>query len=186
MARFYVLAAPANVWMLILVLAAAFAVQLNTGELPCPLCVMQRIALMMCALGPLHILMRSRAGSLAVQDVAVGCGIAIVAALVGAAASSRQVLLHILPGDQGYGSPVLGLHLYTWSLIACACQIAASAIMLLGVAWLRTERSGYPPAVKFTVFAFALLVVANLLSVVAEAGWNWDLPADPVKYLIFK
>src|SRR6187551_3848836 len=141
MARFYVLAATANVWMLILVLAAAFAVQLHTGELPCPLCVMQRIALMMCALGPLHILMRSRVGSLAVQDVAVGCGIAIVAALVGAAASSRQVLLHILPGDQGYGSPVFGLHLYTGSLIACACQIAASAIMLLGLAWLRTERS---------------------------------------------
>ena len=57
---------------------------------------------------------------------------------------------------------------------------------LLGVTWLRTERGGYRPAVKFTVFAFALLVVANLLSVVAEAGWNWDLPADPVKYLIFK
>jgi hypothetical protein len=58
--------------------------------------------------------------------------------------------------------------------------------MLLGAAWLRMERNGYAPAVKFTVFAFALLVVANLLSVVAEAGWNWDLPADPVKYLIFK
>ena len=58
--------------------------------------------------------------------------------------------------------------------------------MLLGVAWLRTERNGYAPAVKFTVFAFALLVVANLLSVVAKAEWNWDLPAEPVKYLIFK
>ncbi|HEX3170344.1 MAG TPA: hypothetical protein VHQ88_07175 [Burkholderiales bacterium] len=54
------------------------------------------------------------------------------------------------------------------------------------MAWLRTERNSYAPAVKFTVFAFALLVVANLLSVVAEAGWNWDLPADSVKYLIFK
>ena len=58
--------------------------------------------------------------------------------------------------------------------------------MLLGVAWLRTERNGYAPAVKFTVFLFVLLVVANLFSVVVEAGWNWDLPADPVKYLIFK
>ena len=54
------------------------------------------------------------------------------------------------------------------------------------MAWLRTERGGYRPVVKFTVFAFALIVVANLLSVIAEAGWNWDLPADPVKYLIFK
>ena len=58
--------------------------------------------------------------------------------------------------------------------------LAAGAMMLLGVAWLRTERDGYRPGVKLTVFAFALIVVANLLSVIAEAGWNWDLPADPV------
>jgi hypothetical protein len=28
--------------------------------------------------------------------------------------------------------------------------------------------------------------VANLLSVIAEAGPNWDLPSDPVEYLLFK
>jgi hypothetical protein len=30
------------------------------------------------------------------------------------------------------------------------------------------------------------IVVANLLSVIAEAGFNWDLPSDPVGYLLFK
>jgi disulfide bond formation protein DsbB len=169
MARFYVLAATVNVWALILVLAAAFAVQLKTGELPCPLCVMQRIAVMMCALGPLQILTRNRAGSLTAQDIAIGCGIAIVAAVVGAAASSWQILLHILPGDQGYGSALLGLQ----------CHNAARRSVVAH----RTRRRS---ACGEKVFAFALIVVANLLFVIAEAGWNWDLPADPVKYLIFK
>ena len=54
------------------------------------------------------------------------------------------------------------------------------------MAWLRTERGGFWPGVKFTMFAFALIVGANLLSVIAEAGWNWHCPADPMNYLIFK
>jgi hypothetical protein len=29
-------------------------------------------------------------------------------------------------------------------------------------------------------------VAANLLSVIAEAGLNWDLPSNPVGYLLFK
>ena len=61
MSRLYLAAATLNVWVLVLVLVAAFAVQLILGELPCPLCVMQRVALMLVALGPLHILLRTQA-----------------------------------------------------------------------------------------------------------------------------
>src|SRR5688572_2357784 len=118
MAALYLFAATLNVWVLIAILAAAFAVQLIAGEPPCPLCVVQRIALMMCALGPLYVLLQARAGALSCRDVAIGNGISIISALVGAAVSTRQVLLHILPGDPGFGNPVLGLHLYTWCLIA--------------------------------------------------------------------
>ncbi|HEX5863801.1 MAG TPA: disulfide bond formation protein B [Casimicrobiaceae bacterium] len=52
MPQLYLLAAAVNVWVLVLILSAGVAVQLIAGELPCPLCVMQRIALMLCALGP--------------------------------------------------------------------------------------------------------------------------------------
>src|SRR5271165_5505319 len=140
MARLLLAGATLNVWVLLAILAAAFGAQLIAGEPPCPLCVAQRIALMLCALGPLHMLRRARDGALAARDVAVGGGIAILAALIGAATSTRQVLLHILPSDAGFGSPVLGLHLYTWCLIAFACQIAASDVMLIGAAWLQEER----------------------------------------------
>jgi hypothetical protein len=37
-----------------------------------------------------------------------------------------------------------------------------------------------------TAAAFAFVVAANLISVVAEAGLHWDLPADPSGYLLFR
>ena len=185
MARFYLLAATANVWVFIAILLAAFAVQIATSELPCPLCVMQRIALMLTAVGPLYILLRARDGVLTCRDAAVGNGLAIIAALVGLTASGRQVLLHILPGNVGFGSPVLGLHLYTWCLIAFLAQIAASGVMLMACAWLEEK----PIAGRLTAptaIAFVVIVTANLISVIAEAGLHWELPADPVRYLLFK
>jgi disulfide bond formation protein DsbB len=186
MATLYLLAATLNVWVLVLILATAFGVQVIAGEPPCPLCVVQRIALMMCALGPLFTLRQARDGALTTRDLAIGNGIIIVSALVGAAVSTRQVLLHILPGDPGFGSPLLGLHLYTWCLIAFVCQIAASGLMLIGIAWLKEERVPWRMMTQVTAGAFIVIVVANLFSVIAEAGLNWDLPPDPVEYLLFK
>jgi disulfide bond formation protein DsbB len=186
MAQLYLLAATVNVWVLVLVLTAAFGFQLIAGEPPCPLCVVQRIALMMCALGPLYMLRQARDRVLISRDIAVGSGISIIAALLGAAVSTRQVLLHILPGDPGFGTPFLGLHLYTWCLIAFISQITASALMLIGAAWLKEEGRIPPRMTNVTAGAFVVIVVANLLSVIAEAGFHWDLPSDPVGYLLFK
>jgi disulfide bond formation protein DsbB len=186
MVTLYLLAATLNAWVMVLILAAAFGVQLIAGEPPCPLCVVQRIALMMCALGPLFTLRQSRDRALTIRDLAIGNGIAIASALVGAAVSTRQVLLHILPGDPGFGSPLLGLHLYTWCLIAFVCQIAASGLMLIGVAWLKEERVAWRMMTHAAAGAFVVIVVANLLSVIAEAGLHWDLPPNPVEYLLFK
>jgi disulfide bond formation protein DsbB len=186
MSRLYPLAAAANVWALVLILAGGFAVQLLTGELPCPLCVMQRIALMLCALGPLHILISARDGALTSRAAAIGNGMTIIAALLGAVASGRQVLLHILPGDPGFGAPVLGLHLYTWGLIAFTCQIAASGVMLIATAWLEKEPALWGGLARWTAIALAAIVIANLLSVIAEAGPHWGLPENPEDYLMFK
>lgn len=187
MARLYLLVATANAWVLILVLVAAFAVQLLTGEPPCPLCTLQRIALMLCALGPLYLLFAPRAGNvLTARAVSTAAGISILAGLVGAAASARQVLLHILPNDPGYGAPVLGLHLYTWCLIAFLAQIAANGVMLVGTAWLadgRVER--WRATATATAIGLAVIVVANIGSVIAEAGFHWLLPENPTGYLLF-
>ena len=93
-----------------LALVAAFADQLLLGELPCPLCLLQRAALIAAGLG---FLLNLRFGIRPLHY-----GLAILAALTGAAVAMRQVLLHIAPGDPGFGHALFGLHLYTWAFMA--------------------------------------------------------------------
>ena len=166
-------------------LTAAFGFQLIAGEPPCPLCVVQRIALMMCALGPLYMLRQARDRVLSSRDIAVGSGIAIVPLC----SEQRPPNVRCAPHParrSGFWNPVLGLHLYTWCLIAFISQIAASGLMLIGSAWIKEEERVAWRVTSVTAGAFIVIVVANLLSVIAEAGFNWDLPPGPVGYLLFK
>ena len=140
---------------------------------------------MVVGLGLLHTLLRAHTAGLTSRSIAVGQGMAIVGALLGALAASWQILLHILPGDPGFGSPVFGLHLYTWCFIAFGCQIAASAVFLIASSWLEDSKVG-GRMTTIAAAAFVFVVVANLVSVIAEAGLSWELPADPTGYLLFK
>jgi disulfide bond formation protein DsbB len=84
------------------VLLVAFYFQFALGELPCPLCLLQRVAFTALAVGPILTLRHGpRPGHY---------GLIVLAALLGAAIASRQVLLHIIPGDAGYGSALHGYH----------------------------------------------------------------------------
>ena len=106
-----------------LVLAVAFAAQLLLDELPCPLCLLQRIQFAMLAAGPiLNLRFGPRPSHYAVS---------LFAAIAGAAFATRQILLHIMPGDPGYGSALLGYHYYSWAFIGFAVAILALAAMLL-------------------------------------------------------
>ena len=94
---------------LIGVLAGSLHLQLGVGEQPCPLCLVQRSAMFGLAVGPImNLLWGMRPAHYALS---------ILAAVVGGAASVRQILLHIEPGDPGYGPAVFGLHLYTWAFV---------------------------------------------------------------------
>jgi hypothetical protein len=57
--------------------------------------------------------------------------------------------------------------------------------MLISAAWIDEQRVPLR-LTNVTATAFLVIVVANLLSVIAEAGFNWELPSDPVGYLLFK
>src|ERR1700722_3701835 len=99
-----------------LILVAAFAAQILLNELPCPLCLLQRVLFSMLAIGPiLNIRFGPRPSHYALS---------LLAAIVGAAFSMRQILLHILPGDAGYGTALLGYHYYSLALIGFAAAIA--------------------------------------------------------------
>jgi disulfide bond formation protein DsbB len=185
MSALYAFALLANAWVLLAILAAAFIAQFAAGEPPCPLCVMQRIAMMMAALGPCYTLLMAQREGLSQRAIAIGAGIGILASLLGAAISIRQVLLHILPGDPGFGSPMFGYHLYTWAAIAFACNIAAAGMQLLGLQWFSGSAAFRPPMVRLTAMALGVMLVANILSVIAEAGFAWHLPDNPTAYLLF-
>src|SRR6185295_13705458 len=112
-----------GVYAIALVLTAAFAAQLVLDELPCPLCLLQRIQFALLAVGPI---MNVRWGPRPSHYA-----LSLFAAATGFAVSTRQVLLHILPGDPGYGTALLGYHYYTLALIGFAAAIVLIGIMLL-------------------------------------------------------
>ena len=109
---------------LLLVLSGSLFLQFGIGEQPCPLCLVQRSAMIGLAVGPmLNLLTGIKARNYA---------LAILAAAAGSAGSIRQILLHIsTPGDPGYGPSVLGLHLYTWALVTFIIAIVGCALLLM-------------------------------------------------------
>ena len=122
-----------------LVLIIAFTAQLVLHELPCPLCLLQRILFALLAVGPM---LNVRFGPQPSHYA-----LSLLAAAVGAAVSSRQILLHIMPGDPGYGSALLGFHYYTWAFIGFVAAIVLIAAMLLFDGQFEVdERSRSPPA----------------------------------------
>ena len=159
------------------VLAGSLQLQFGIGEQPCPLCLIQRSGMIGLAVGPVMNLMWGiRASHYALS---------ILAAMVGAAGSIRQILLHIEPGDPGYGPAILGLHLYTWALVTFVIAIVGCAVMLLWDApfqekdqGIRYAKSWFRVVALTAIFwAFAYLVIIGI-SVIPECGLEM-CPDDP-------
>jgi disulfide bond formation protein DsbB len=153
------------------ILAFAFGWQAAFHELPCPLCLLQRAAFAMAGLAlSLNLLFFASP---------VHYGMAIVSALAGAAAAMRQILLHIGPGDPGYGSPFLGLHFYTWAFIAFVAIIAWCALMLM--LWRWWER---PPAgglARLAPWVLMVMIAANAVTTTLQCGLG-ACPDNPTVY----
>ena len=115
------------------VLALAFVDQLWFRDLPCPLCILQRLGFIAAGFGlALNMIFGPRPSHY---------GMTILGAATGAAISIRQILLHIVPGSGSYGNDILGLHLYTWAFIAFALMIIGSALLLLDDRQIRPHRT---------------------------------------------
>ena len=164
------------------VLAAAFAAQFLLHELPCPLCLLQRIQFAMLAIGPiLNIRHGPRPSHYAVS---------LFAAIAGAIFATRQVLLHIMPADPGYGSALLGFHYYTWALIGFCIAIVAIAVILLfdrqfGKPDDTTRPSKVGAFAQTAVWLVIALTAANVVSTVVECGFG-ARPDNPLDYELLK
>ena len=168
-----------GLYTIVFVLAAAFAAQLLLGELPCPLCLLQRFQFAMLAIGPiLNIRFGPRPSHY---------GWSMLAAAAGAAFALRQILLHILPGDPGFGSALLGYHYYTWAFVGFAVAIVLIAGMLLFDGQFN-EGGQPPPAGAFARTAVWLAIGLSTLNVIAtllECGFG-PCPDNPVEYELLK
>ena len=157
------------------VLLVAFAAQLVLHELPCPLCLLQRIQFAMLAVGPiLNVRFGPRPSHYAVS---------LLTAVAGAAFAARQVLLHVMPGDPGYGSALLGYHYYTWAFIGFAVAIIAVAVMLLFDDQFRDDGKPQPAGAfaRAAVWLVIALTALNVISTLLECGFG-ACPDNPVAY----
>jgi disulfide bond formation protein DsbB len=156
------------------VLLMGTVLQVAWNELPCPLCLLQRIGFVMLMFGfMLNIIYGTQQRHY---------GVILVGALFGAMTALRQVSLHVIPGTPGFGSPILGLHYYTWAFVIFMMAIVGVAVLL--ILW-KTEWSISTYQInKFGRFACLLAIVAvaiNLIFTFVECG-PFQCPDDPVSY----
>ncbi len=171
------------------VMLSAFYIQFAEGEFPCPLCMLQRYGMILSTAGALLIVMQARRGTLTTAKYAQGLGMGLLGALVGGAeVSVRQILLHIKPGDPGYGAPVLGLHLYTWALVTFVIVIAYCGVQLVltprGIPQAPAADSGLWKVSTAIIWLFIAVVAANVVAIIFLEGFAWVLPDDPTGYTL--
>jgi disulfide bond formation protein DsbB len=174
-----------NILVICAVLLGGFVVEFGGGEFPCPLCFLQRMAMMLCALGPAYVIMKARDGEVKTSDFATGYGMSIIAAVGGASISIRQILLHIVPPDPGYGDPVLGLHLYTWALFVFVAVLVTSGLTLVFTRELEPQEVEFGRLSQLVLWFLGAIILANAVTVFAIEGLHWTLPDDPDSYRLF-
>ena len=111
-------------------------------------------------------------------------------------------LLHIQPGDPGYGSPVLGMHLYSWSVVVFLVVLVVSGLMLVfgrspilhapgddmdGSAVRSDKRVVRLQWFSWLTFGFfAAIILINVFATFAESGFHFFLPDNPTGYRLFE
>jgi disulfide bond formation protein DsbB len=153
--------------VLVGILSAALVMQFAFGELPCPLCLLERMAMF-------------GVGYAIVQNFRNGfdermTGLALIFAVLLLVIATRQSMLDIAPrpGHAYIGSAVFGLHMPVWAALVGLVLILAHAlkITLLGAA-----APGVAPLPAMTVaarllgFALLALCAVNAVAVVLQCG----------------
>ncbi|MEQ9617871.1 MAG: disulfide bond formation protein B [Deltaproteobacteria bacterium] len=160
------------------VLLGAYFIQFVKGEFPCPLCLLQRLGMLGVAFG-------------AMLNLRFGIrpshyGISLLSAVFGASVSVRQILLHIVPGTGSYGSPVLGLHLYTWAFVVFVAAIFLIGLMMLWERQFRENHESNSPEnmsrfIKTVFFLAVFISASNVVTTFLECGPG-QCPDNPVSY----
>lgn len=144
----------------------ALAIQFGQHEVPCPLCLLQRLGFLAIAAGGL---LNLRYGVRPAHY-----GVTLLGALTVGVVSLRQIALHICSGDEigqctGYGGAPLGWHLYTWAFVAAAAAILGVALLLMiDTPYVRPAKASLLTIIVFVYVAVA--VVVNIGAVGVQCG----------------
>ena len=134
------------------VLLSAFSVELFLHEVPCPLCMLQRLCMISAAIA---LMLNVKFGIKPAYY-----GLVLISCLVGGTVALRQISLHVCPGFPTFGIPVLGLSLYTWSFLVFVCLTLAVAILL----FMYDPKEDAEASPKLNSFEIGTLVVLFLVS----------------------
>ncbi len=167
------------------ILLIAFAEQIFMHDLPCPLCLLQRVGYIAAGMG---LAMNLRFGARPSHYAIILFG-----ALLGAGISARQSLLHIAPGSGTYGGEILGMHMYVAAFLGFVAIIVCVACMLLFDAqflerWSREaseqeETRSLEGMAWVAVVLFAVVTFGNAISTALECGAGLCV-ANPTSYLL--
>jgi disulfide bond formation protein DsbB len=150
------------------ILTAAMVLQVAMGEIPCPLCLLQRVAMFGCCFG---LVWQLRAG-----ERERGAGIAMVFALLLLVIAARQTLLDIVPrpGHAYIGQAVFGIHMPVWSVAIAVALLAGFAVRLALFGAPRAGTDGAASLVRGSARVLELYLVAlcavNFVAVVLQCG----------------
>jgi disulfide bond formation protein DsbB len=151
------------------ILTAAMAYQYLNSEIPCPLCLLQRVALFGVCFG---IVQNFRNGY---SDRNAGWSLLFTVFLL--IVSVRQTLLNIYPrpGHAYVGSAVLGIHMPVWCVLIATALLIAFAVKLTVLGG-DAQYAGKPPsgaigrvAAIASIYVVALCVI-NFASVIVQCG----------------
>ena len=159
------------------VLIVAFYYQFALGELPCPLCALQRVGFIVAGVA---LILNLRSGRAAAHY-----GLMLLTAVAAGAASLRQIALHVVPGTGSYGSALFGFHFYTWAFIGYgALVLYVGAMLLLDSRAADSARNlRLNGAERAACALFVTLTAANVVAFVLECGVG-PCPDDPTGYLL--
>jgi disulfide bond formation protein DsbB len=150
------------------VLTAAMVMQYAFGEIPCPLCLLQRYAMFGCCFG--------LARQLNYRTSERGTGISLIFAILLLVVSVRQTLLDLFPRPgHGYvGSPVMGIHMPVWSVFVAVALLLGFAVRLSlfgnSDSAPLAEGSFIHRLAQSLIVYVVFICAINFLSVVAQCG----------------
>lgn len=155
------------------ILTAAMTMQYSYGELPCPLCLLERLALFGVCFG----VMQNFRHGFSYQNT----GFSLIFAIFLLIVAARQTLLDIYPrpGHEYIGSAIFGIHMPVWSIIiALTILIAYAAKMCVvgGDEYLNKADVRTYPLIRRLAQILSLYVIVicaiNFVSVIVQCGFS--------------